>query len=128
MRRIDFKVPIYDWDITVATIYDCNDYNSVKSLLEEIDAEPTGKEWVLNNVEKEAINGGDTWYDTGIRKIVCIIFKWTEPIEFWTVLNHEKRHMVDRIMEHHGINDTESAAYLDGYLTTQIYSRINELK
>lgn len=37
------------------------------------------------------------------------------------VVNHEKRHIEDRILQHCGIDDIEAAAYLAGYLSKFIY-------
>ena len=37
MRRIDFRVPIYDWDITIVTIYNEFCKEQVSELIDEFE-------------------------------------------------------------------------------------------
>lgn len=127
MRRIEFKVPIYDWNVVVVTIYDQNDVVPLKQELDAIDAEQQAAEHDLYNVRRHGVDGGDTWWDSDLRKSLVIIFPWTSKAKFYEVLNHEKRHVVDRILENTHINDIEAAAYLDGYISKQIFTHLKEL-
>ena len=47
-------------------------------------------------------------------------------IEVSTILVHEIRHAVDKITEHLGIDDTESAAYMTGYIYSKLFPVVLE--
>lgn len=127
MRRIDFKVPIYDWEVTVVTVYDKSDMEPMRALLQEIDACEADAKETLKAIEINGINGGDTYNDGEHRKSLIIIYPWSSKEKFYEVLNHEKRHLVDRMLQWSRISDFEAAAYLDGYISRQIFSRLKEL-
>ena len=128
MRRIDFKVPIYDWKITVITIYDSYCYNDVSEILKEFNIPKNLAEEVLKAVKDGSFNGGKTFSRKGRREEVVILFPWETELDFIRTINHEKRHVVDDIVEWHDLNSPEASAYLDGYISCEIYKRLEELK
>ena len=109
MRRIDFHVPIYDWMITIVTIYNQGCKEDVKSLLKEFHL-PLQDE-VMKNIENEDYNGGKIFTRKSRREAVVIIFPWKSEEAFVRTINHEKRHIVDSIVKWHNIEDAEAAAY-----------------
>lgn len=127
MRRIDFQVPIYDWKVSVVTILNKYCYNDLCSLLDEFDVEDSMKTAILKEVKAGSFNGGKTLTRKGTREVVVILFPWKTELDFIRTLNHEKRHVIDDIVEWHDL-DFEAAAYLDGYISCEIYKRLGELK
>lgn len=125
MRRIDFKVPIYDWDITIITIYNEFCKEQVSELIDEFEL-PDRDE--LLQLVGEGFNGGRTYAKTSSREIVVILFPWTSEIQFEKSLNHEKRHIIDDIVEWHNLEGKEAPAYLDGYISGEIYKQLDKLK
>ena len=79
MRRIDFRVPIYDWDITIVTIYNEFCKEQVSELIDEFEL-PDREE--LLQLVGEGFNGGRTYAKTSSREIVVILFPWTSEIQF----------------------------------------------
>lgn len=126
MRRIDFEVPIYKWKITIVTIYNKECKSDVAKLLKEFNLPE--KEAILECVEKESFNGGKTFTKRDSRTLVTIIFPWKTEADFANVINHEKRHIIDDILEWHNIQDAEAAAYLDGFVSEEIFNKLNQLK
>lgn len=126
MRRVDFKVPIYDWTITIVTIYDRGCRDDVAKVLDEFNL-PMRKE-VLKAVEDGSFNGGKTFSRKTSREEVVILFPWKSEEDFIRTLNHEKRHVIDDISEWHDLTCPESVAYLDGYVSCEIFKRLGELK
>ena len=127
MRRIDFQVPIYDWKVSVVTILNKYCYNDLCSLLDEFDVEDSMKTAILKEVKAGSFNGGKTLTRKGTREVVVILFPWKTELDFIRTLNHEERHVIDDIVEWHDL-DFEAAAYLDGYISCEIYKRLGELK
>lgn len=125
MRRIDFNVPIYDWHLSVVTVYDKFDINAVQELFNELGIVDDD---ALDNVQEERFNGGETYVNAYKRCGLILIYKFDYIGTFHNVLNHEKRHLVDRIGNAHLIRDEKEAiAYLDGYISEQIYTKLDKL-
>ena len=128
MRRIDFQVPIYDWKVSVVTILNEHCYNDLRSLLDEFDVEDSMKTAILKEVKAGSFNGGKTLTRRGMREVVVILFPWKTELDFIRTLNHEKRHVIDDIVEWHNLTCHESTAYLDGFVSEEIFKRLDELK
>ena len=127
MRRVNFKVPIYDWNITVVTLYGPSDAEEFSAALKEIDADVHAAAETIEALKNGCKNGGDFWCDKGVRVGLIDVFPWTNKGNLYKTLNHEKRHLIDRILEHAGVHDIEAAAYLDGYVSAQIFEHFEEL-
>lgn len=125
MKRINFKIPIYDWNVTVCTLYDKSCEDDLKKLSKEFNF-PDEDDIV--ELLQNGRNGGRTYTKTGTRDIVILLFPWTNEEWFIRTINHEKRHVVDDIIEWHNIQDKEASAYLDGYISAEIYKQLNQLK
>lgn len=125
MRRFDFEVPIYGWEITIVTIFDKNDEQPVKDLFDEFDIDDDN---AIDNIINERYDGGETYVNTGQRQGVILIYKFDNINVFHNILNHEKRHLLDRIgLVHLILEEREAIAYLDGYVSEQIYSNLDKL-
>ena len=66
--------------------------------------------------------------NASLRQAVLVIYKYDSINRFYNIINHEKRHLIDRIGNVHLIRDEKEAiAYLDGYVSEQIYSNLDKL-
>lgn len=130
MRVLDVQVPIYDWKLTFVTIFDKNDAETLKNYVHgNIKGFPEDElKRILKSVEHESYNGGVTITSLDKHRAVIVIYKWSNEDEFQKVLNHEKRHCVDNIVDSCRIEDSEAAAYLDGYISQAVYKNISQLK
>lgn len=125
MRRLDVKIPIYGWNITVITIFNKEDEQPVKELFSEFDLTDDN---AIDNIVNERYNGGDTYVNSSTREGLILIYKFESINIFHNVFNHEKRHLIDRIGDTHFIKDErEAIAYLDGYFSEQVYSNLDKL-
>lgn len=70
MKRLDIQIPIYDWDITIVTIYNKDDEYPVKELFDEFEIIDDD---AIDNVINERYNGGDTYVNAGSRQAVLLI-------------------------------------------------------
>lgn len=126
MRRVDFHIPIYDWDITIVTLYDSGCKQDLGKLIDEFNL-PL-KEELFELLDSKSYDGGRTFSRKKSREEVVILFPWRSEEAFQNVLNHEKRHVIDDIVEWHDLKSPEAAAYLDGYVSKEIYKRLEELR
>lgn len=125
MRRLSFEIPIYDWDIEIVTIYNKEDELHIRAFFDEMEIVDDN---AIDNIINERYNGGETYVSASKRIGVILIYKYDKIGTFHNVLNHEKRHLVDRIGEVHLIKDErEAIAYLDGFVSEQIYSNLQNL-
>ena len=67
------------------------------------------------------MNGGSTYRNMDLAKILVIIYPCKNIEQRREVVNHEKRHIEDRLLKYLGIDDIEASAYLAGYLSRFIY-------
>lgn len=125
MQRLNFHIPIYDWDITVVTIYNKEDDKPIKELFGELNIIDDN---AIDNIVYERYNGGETYTNANTRQALLLIYKFETINIFHNILNHEKRHLIDHIGNVHLIKDEKEAiAYLDGYVSEQIYSNLDKL-
>lgn len=127
MRLVKFNVPIYEWKVSIALVESENDAGSLANILKSIGADKDVLEQEVNYVRNNFHDGGDTWRDFDKREGLIIVFKCTSKEALYEVINHEKRHLVDRILQWAHINDFEAAAYLDGYISKQLFTKIQDL-
>lgn len=130
MKQVDIHVPIYDWTLSFIVVLDKIDHQPVEEFVtKNLQGFPKkALDEILASIDSECYNGGETVTSMSMHKAVVVIFKWSDESYFYNVLNHEKRHCVDNILEDCHIHDREAAAYLDGYISAQIHKQINNLK
>lgn len=122
MTTVQFRIPIYDWGITVIIIDSKEDSEVVKELFEEF---RISDDEALYNIENENFNGGETYTNANLKKGLILIYRCETTNDFHRVLNHEKRHLMDRIGTIICIRDEmETMAYLDGYVSEKIYQSV----
>jgi len=127
MKKCKIHLPIYDWDITLVRVENPDDAPLLKKELKAMDVSDADMKEDVDNCKRDAINGGDTWYDRTTRTIVVILFRCKTIEDLFEVFNHEKRHIVDRITETHHLVGTEASAYIDGYISREFCKRRKQL-
>ena len=123
MRRLDINIPIYDWKVIVATIYDKNDDKEILALsnLYDFDIKDT-----IDNIKDEETNWGLT--TTNKKVTLMVVGKWENDRQMHNTINHELFHVVSHISEICGLEDEEAMAYLAGYIGEEIYINLDKLR
>lgn len=121
MKRYDFYVPLYGYDVSLIQIQSKSDVNIIEKYLTE---EGFGSEYI--NEVKEYVrggykNGGETNWNRRTKRICVLFYQCTSDEEKIEVYSHEKRHIEDRILEHCKVNDIEASAYLAGFLAKEFF-------
>jgi hypothetical protein len=123
MKHITFKIPIYDYTVDWVNIDNKEDYKYIDKIANRYKIEKDYKEAIINNIKTEQIDGGETYRNLESRRFFILIYECKNKSIQFNIINHEKRHLVDRIMEHCDINDIEASAYLDGYISALLYNK-----
>lgn len=124
MKKAEFKIPIYDFDVTIIEIESKEDKSEVNTILSNLIPNKANKESideVLGYIEDGSMNGGDTFRNMLYRKFVVVLYPCKDTETRREVINHEKRHIEDRVLEYCGISDIEASAYLAGYISKFMY-------
>lgn len=121
MKLTKIRVPIYDFKIVVVEIESKEDKNRVIEIMIKFGCSSEHIEDESNGIEQECMNGGNTYRQLGSRKILVTIYPCKNEATRREILNHEKRHIEDRILEYCGVDDIEASAYLAGYLSRYMY-------
>ena len=114
MKEFKFNIPIYDVDVLIVQIESPEDKEKVKKICEEKNINFT--EEFENAILRGVVNGGDTYRDLNNRNIVMFLYPFDNAKKRANVLNHEKRHIEDRVLSYFNVDDIESAALLAGFL------------
>lgn len=120
MKKHNFNVPLYDYDVTLIQVESNEDKSSVISFLKKAKLDEY-IEGCSKYVADGYTNGGETYYNRSIKQVICIFYIMTSDEYRENVYSHEKRHVEDRILEHCSVNDMEASAYLAGFLGVQFY-------
>lgn len=121
MKQKEFNVPIYNFNITIIEIESKEDKDQVKSIMEDFKISSEQIKETCDYIEQESMNGGETHRNLLLHKFLVIIYPCKSIDVRREVINHEKRHIEDRMLNYLDINDIEAAAYLAGYLSTYMY-------
>ena len=125
MERLDFQIPLYKVDITLIQVESKEDESAVAELLESINAEDI--EYTIDCIRRDVMNGGDTYRNLERRRIVVVFYLMEDNMSRAEVYSHEKRHIEDRILKFHSVDDIESAGLLAGFLGERFYEFWNKV-
>jgi hypothetical protein len=118
MRTKKIHIPIYEFDVILYQLEDANDVGPIAKALKRLNITEMIQE-VTDNLTDEVIEGGFTCFN-GPAKLAVVVLYPTEYGEMYeSTLDHEKRHVVDHVLDWVGVHDYEAAAYLSGWLTTK---------
>lgn len=121
MKKIKVKIPMYDYDVTWLEIENVQDKDKAFQEMKNLKCNKEDMDEVVENIERECMNGGSTFRNLDMKQFLVIIHPCKNEQARRMVVNHEKRHIEDRILQHCEIDDIEAAAYLAGYLSKFIY-------
>lgn len=121
MKKTKFNVPIYGYDVTVIEIEGKRDKAKVRKEMEEVKCTQEHIDSVADGIDKGNYNGGHTFRNLDIMSFLVIIYPCKDEATRREIINHEKRHVEDRLLQHCGVEDVESSAYLAGYLSRFMY-------
>jgi len=126
MKQFSFKIPIYNWDFTLVILDSITDAGKLKVMADKYSFPDT--EALIEHVKNRSYDGGKTYTKRNSRHIIVIIFPQSSKQKFFNTINHEKRHVIDDILEWHDVHDKEAAAYLDGFLSEELYKHLKQSK
>lgn len=121
MKKSTFKVPIYNFDITVIQVESSADKEAVVKEFKKMRIPEDTYQNSLETIESGYMNGGDTFRNMLIKRFLIIIYPCSSETVRREIIGHEKRHIEDRILEYLEIDDIEASAYLAGYLSQYMY-------
>ena len=117
VKRI--KIPIFKYNLTLIEVEDYDDYKIIGKELKHFNLSDDNFNEIIRNT-KNSYDGAITLSNCSKMQIVVVIYKHTSEKERIELINHEKRHIIDDIMTSLNINDKETPAYLDGYISSKI--------
>lgn len=126
MKQIDLKIPIYMWNLKIILIEGKKDVPTLTKVVNKYKL-PDSKS-LIDEIKAGGKEGGKTYTRKGSLDFIVMIFPHSSTSGFIRTLNHEKRHVVDDILEWQDVHDKEAAAYLDGYLSEELYKRLKTIK
>lgn len=121
MKSFSFEVPIYNVHIDLIQVESKNDSKDVLRFMRAIKCTGQFIEEVKDYIERGAINGGETYRNIDLKKILIIFTPFSSETRREEVYAHEKRHVEDRILEWFNVDDIESAGLLAGFLACKFY-------
>lgn len=122
MKQTTFKVPLYDFTVTLATAEGADDMASVKSLMKKCRCTQEHIDEMMDMLKRGCYDGADTYYNFSIKRILVIFLSpSTSKKHRREIFEHEKRHVEDRILQHCAVDDIEAAGYLAGFLGGKFY-------
>lgn len=118
MRTKKIHIPIYEFDVFMYQIEDVEDADAITRVLKKFKIFDVIEE-IMTNIIAEVEGGAITCFNPGAKEAVCVFYPDPNATYYEMTRDHEKRHIVDYILEHCNVNDKEAAAYLSGWLTTK---------
>lgn len=122
MKVKKIKVPIFNHTLNVYEVEKKRDADKLIKELKDlniIDSKEDESE-IYASIENEC-DGACTYYRKADCTLVVVIYIQEKDERRREVLAHEKRHCEDYILEHLGINDKETSAYLAGWLAKEVF-------
>ena len=121
MKTTEFKIPIYGFDVIILEVQSKEDKAEVNTILSNLIPNKESIDGVLDYIENGYMDGGETFRNMLCKKFVVVLYPFTDIETRREIVNHEKRHIEDRILEYCGISDIEASAYLAGYISKFMY-------
>lgn len=112
---------MFYFDVTLLQVESKDDVKQVEKACLNFDMEAEDVEAVINKVERDCTDGGDTFRNLRFKKFLVIFYRMTSGKMRENIWSHEKRHIEDRILQFLNIDDVETAAIIAGYLGEQFH-------
>ena len=126
MKRIDFKTPYYDYDVTLIQVESDKDADVVCKYLSKAGIDKEIVNDVKEKIEGCYVNGAETNWSQKRKRIICVFYEYLNDVDKANIYSHEKRHVEDRILQHCDVDDIEASGYFAGWLGTKFYELWNK--
>lgn len=116
------RIPIFNHTLHLFEVEKRKDADKLIKELKSLDIINSQEEEddIRKSIDNEC-DGATTYYRRADCTLVVVIYLQYKDDRRREVLAHEKRHCEDDILEHLGINDKETAAYLAGWLAREVF-------
>lgn len=121
MKKREIHIPIYEYNVIYIEITSPKDKRLVENVMVEMGCSEDDLNEIRFCFDNESVDGGFTLRNLFKKVFLVLVFPCSTKERRRMVVNHEKRHVEDRILEHCDVKDIEAAAYLAGYLSMFIY-------
>ena len=121
MKKMYFKIPIYGVKVTLVQAVDKSEADDVERILKSNHVSGEFIDDIVAAVRRGACNGGDTFRNFRYKSVFVFFYPFQSDDDMAETYAHEKRHIEDRVLEHFGVDDIESAGLLAGFLGRQFY-------
>lgn len=128
MKKMDFRIPLYGIDVRLVQFDKSDEAKEIKKTLSYAKIAAKEVDDIIDEVKLGCTGGGYTYRNFEIRKMLLCFYPFISERERVEVYSHEKRHLEDRIMEYHNVNDIESAGLLAGFLAVKFYDFEKKIK
>lgn len=126
MKTLKFNIPLYGIHVDLVQVETKDDKDGVIRFMRAIKCQQEFINEIGDAIERGYYNGGDTFRDMNLRKILVIFYRMEDEEIRAQIYAHEKRHIEDRVMQWASVDDIESAGLLAGYLGRMFY-RFNNI-
>lgn len=116
MRHTSFKIPIYDFKVTILQIESPKDWKEALVYFKNMKLEEESIYGEQDSITRGCTNGGSTYRNYDLREFLVVFYPMTDKNSLYNIYGHEKRHIEDRLMEWGNINDIEAPAFIAGFL------------
>lgn len=122
MRRINFILPKYDWQVKVYMPVESLNVTEIMAALNHVGISQTNLRNAYECIMKEEFNCGLTFSNPSERASVMVIGVASNAAEFYNTLQHEQTHLAMHIAEADAINvGSEEFAYLVGDIARVLF-------
>ena len=121
MKKMVFKLPYYNVTVTLLQVESAEDADKVMPYLRSVKADSEDIQYTLDGIRRGAVNGGDTYRALDKKRMLVLFYPMENAERKAEIYSHEKRHIEDRVLQFHGINDIESAGLLAGFLGVKFF-------
>lgn len=127
MIRQYIKVKNTEWNVLVLYNTDYHDLPEIENYLVALDCPDEDIDKALSVLYKKR-NTGVTYSNTEYRMSIVCISETTSARQFVSTAVHEAKHVQSHICQYYGIKeDGEQAAYLIGYIVSEMYRMVGKV-
>ena len=116
MITLRFNIPLYDFDVCLVQLERSDNEKEITKVFKWLKIDDDDIKNVINALKRGAHNGGDTWRNFELHKILVSFYPTKSRKQRATLYSHEKRHIEDRGLEWASVDDIESAGMLAGFI------------
>lgn len=124
MIKGKIKLDVFsNWTINFA-VAKCHGDKDVIKYIKKYNTDTDTESEFIDNLTKEGNGGALNATNIGANKCLIIFYYQKNTLQLIKTVTHEVSHVVDNVCESLYIDDTETKAYLTGYINEQIIKKI----